>query len=144
MTRRRERGSVVIEAAVGVPAFVLFIAMIIAAGRVAMAHQAVDAAAADSARAASIARSQPAARDSAETAAAASLADQSLQCSSTSVDVDTAGFTAPVGTPARITASLSCVVALADVALPGLPGHLTVTASMSSPIDTYRERDSRQ
>src|SRR3546814_16216831 len=41
--RRDERGSVAIEAAIGVPAFGLFIAMIILAGRVQIAKQSVGA-----------------------------------------------------------------------------------------------------
>ena len=54
--RDRERGSATIEAVIIVPAFMLFIALIIAAGRVQMARQSVDAAAAEAARAASISR----------------------------------------------------------------------------------------
>ena len=57
--RRDERGSVAIEAAIGVPAFGLFVAMIILGGRVEIAKQAVEAAAYDAARAASIERTQP-------------------------------------------------------------------------------------
>ena len=54
--------------------------------------------------------------------------------------VDTAGFTAPVGAPAQVTARVSCVVALADLAVPGLPGTKTLRASFASPLDSYRER----
>ena len=60
--QRGERGSAVIEAVVGVPAFMLFVLLIIAGGRLAIAQQAVEAAAADAARAASIARTQDQAR----------------------------------------------------------------------------------
>uniref|UniRef100_UPI003137A175 TadE/TadG family type IV pilus assembly protein n=1 Tax=Nocardioides psychrotolerans TaxID=1005945 RepID=UPI003137A175 len=56
--RRDERGSVAIEAAIGVPAFGLFVAMIILGGRVEIAKQSVDAAAYEAARAASIERTQ--------------------------------------------------------------------------------------
>jgi hypothetical protein len=45
-----------------------------------------------------------------------------------------------VGTPASVTATVTCVVNLSDVAIPGLPGTRTITATMSSPLDTYRER----
>ncbi|HEY5275589.1 MAG TPA: TadE/TadG family type IV pilus assembly protein, partial [Coriobacteriia bacterium] len=57
----KERGSAAIETAVGVPAFLLFIALIIGAGRIAIARQAVEAAAAEGARSASIERTQAAA-----------------------------------------------------------------------------------
>ncbi len=98
--RRDERGSAAIEAAIGVPAFLLFVALIIGAGRVAIARQAVEAAAAEAARSASIERTQTAAARAAGDAAAATLSNQQLQCLSTVVAVDTSGFAVPVGTPA--------------------------------------------
>lgn len=140
LTADPERGSEALEAAVGVPAFLLFVALIIFAGRVAVAHQAVESAAADAARSASIARTQSGASSAGSAAATSSLANQKLQCSTKKVTVDTSGFASPVGTPARITAVVTCVVNISDLALPGVPGQLTVKSSMSSPIDTYRER----
>lgn len=136
----RERGSEAIEAAIGVPAFLLFIALIIGAGRFAIAHQAIDAAAAEAARAASIARTQSQAASSATAGATASLANQQLQCTSKSVTVDVAAFASPPGTPASVSATVSCTVNLSDVTVPGLPGNRTITSTMSSPLDTYRER----
>ena len=135
-----DRGSEALEAAIGVPAFLLFIAMIIAGGRLAIADQSVQAAAAEAARSASIARTQGQAHGSAVSGATASLANQKLQCASKSVSVDTSGFASPVGTPANVTATVTCVVNLSDVAVPGLPGTRTITATMTSPLDTFRER----
>ena len=141
--RRRpdpERGSAVIETVIGVPAFMLFVALIIFAGQVAIAHQGVQSAAADAARSASIARTQGAAQTAGDTAAATSLANQHVNCVTTAVSVDTTGFASPVGTPAKITASVTCHVNLSDIWLPGVPGTKAITATMSSPLDTYRER----
>lgn len=138
--RRDERGSAAIEAAIGVPAFLLFIALIVGAGRIAIARQAVEAAAAEGARSASIERTRPAADRAADEAAAATLANQHLQCLSILIDVDTSGFAVPVGTAAAVSATVTCVVNLADVSVPGLPGSLTITETMSSPLDTYRGR----
>ena len=135
-----DRGSEALEAAIGVPAFLLFIAMIIAGGRLAIADQSVQAAAAEAARSASIARTQGQAHGSALSGATSSLANQKLQCASKSVSVDTSGFASPVGTPANVTATVTCVVNLSDVAVPGLPGTRTITATMTSPLDTFRER----
>lgn len=137
---RNDRGSEALEAAIGVPAFLLFIALIIAGGRLAIADQAVQAAAAEAARSASISRTQEEAHGSAVSGATSSLANQKLQCTTKSVSVDTSGFASPVGTPASVTATVTCVVNLSDVAVPGLPGTRTITATMSSPLDTYRER----
>jgi Flp pilus assembly protein TadG len=135
-----ERGSATVEAAIGLPAFMLFVALIIFAGRVAIANQAVEAAAAEAARSASISRTQGQAQSTASTAAATSLRNQHVACVSQQVGVDASGFSSPVGTPAKITATVSCVVNLSDLSVPGVPGTHTVAATMSSPIDTYRER----
>ena len=130
-----ERGSSVVEVVILAPALGMFVALIIAGGRVALSHQA----AADAARAASISRTQGQAASNAEAAAAASLSSQNLRCVSTSVSIDTAGFASPVGTPASVGATVTCQVDLAGL-LPGLPGSMTISATMRSPLDTYRER----
>lgn len=137
---RQDRGSEAIAAAVGVPAFLLFIALIIAGGRLAIAKQAVESAAAEAARSASIARTQGEAQASAISGATGSLANQDLQCVTQTVSVNTSGFTVPVGTAASISATVTCVVDLSDVTVPGLPGNSTITATMTSPLDTYRGR----
>ncbi|MEU4360758.1 pilus assembly protein [Promicromonospora sp. NPDC023987] len=120
-------------------AFVLLGSLVIAGGRVAIANQAIESVAAQAARSASIARTQGEANASAEDGAAASLANQDIRCRTSSVTVDTSGFAAPPGTPASVEATVSCAVDLSDVALPGVPGSITITKTMSSPIDTYRE-----
>jgi Flp pilus assembly protein TadG len=50
VTRRDERGSAALEAAIGVPAFALFVGLVIFGGRTATTHQALQSAAADAAR----------------------------------------------------------------------------------------------
>ena len=138
-TRRRERGAAVIEVVILVPALGLFLALIIAGGRVALAHQAVEASASEAARAASISRTQGHAESLASAAAASSLTSQNTRCLSTTVAVDTSGFATPVGTPASVGATVTCQVDLAGL-LPGLPGSMGITATVRSPLDTYRER----
>ena len=137
---RSERGSAAIETAIGAPAFLLFIALIIGAGRIAIARQSVEAAAAEGARSASIARTQSTADHDAITSAAATLANQQLQCVTTRVVVDTSGFAKPVGPPATVSVTVTCTVNLSDIAIPGLPGTLPITETMTSPLDTYRGR----
>ena len=135
-----ERGSEAIEAVIGVPALVLFVMLVVAGGRVAVAQQAVQSAAADAARSASIARTPGQAQSQAVAAAKATLLNQKLPCADVRVAVNTAGFSAPVGTPATASSTVSCRVNLGDLSIPGVPGSTTLTATMSSPIDTYRER----
>ncbi len=139
-SRARDRGSVAIEAAIGMPAFMLFVGLIIFAGRVAIAHQAVAAAATEAARSAAIARSSSAAISDGSAAGAASLANQQLHCTSSSISVDPQGFNVPVGTPAQVKATVQCSVDLSDLALPGVPGTLTITETMTIPLYTYRSR----
>lgn len=136
----RDRGSATIEAVIVAPAFLLFVGLIIGAGRVAIAHQSVEAAAAQSARTASVARTAGQARADATSSAQNTLANQGLHCATLTVTVDTTGFATPVGTPARVTATVVCVVSLADLSVPGMPGTLRVEATAGSPLDTYRGR----
>lgn len=141
--RRRlsgERGSVSLELVVLTPGLLLVIGVLIYGGRLELAKQSVQSAASQAAREASIARTQPEANSAADAAATRSLAEQGLNCVSSSVSVDTSGFASPAGTPATITAEVTCVVNLSDLAVPGIPGSQTVTATADSPLDTYRER----
>lgn len=146
LRRRRHRGgeddggSAVLEAVLVVPAVMLIVGLAVVGGRLAIAGQAVESAATDAARAASIARTQGQAATQATAAASSSLTNQNLRCSPQQVSVDTSGFATPVGTPASVRATVTCVVSLADLALPGFPGSRTVTATMISPLDTYRDR----
>jgi len=138
--RRDDRGAVTLEFVVVAPALLALLGLLVMAGRVAIASNSVESAADEAARSASISRTASGARAEAEDGARRSLAEQGLQCSSVEVDVDTAGFAVPVGLPAQVHATVTCVVRLSDLALPGFPGSRTVTATAVSPLDTYRER----
>lgn len=137
---RNERGSASVEAVIGVPAFLLLVGLLVLGGRQAIAQQAVQAAASDAARAASIARTATTARTDATTAARHSLANQDLDCATATVTVDTAAFAMEVGTPGQVSATVTCALRLDDIGLPGVSGTKTITATMSSPLDTYRGR----
>lgn len=138
-----ERGVASVELAIVGPALLLLFALVIFAGRVALAGQAVQSAAAEAARQASIARSQGDAGPAARAAAERTLAQDGLACTATSIQVNTAGFHAPVGTPAQVTARIDCRVSMADLAFPGVPGSRVVSGEATSAIDTYRERADR-
>ena len=141
MTRRRdERGSAAIEAAVGVPAFVLFVGLIVFGGRTATTHQALESAAADAARSASLERSGPAAIAAARQAARSSVSNQQIPCTSVDVRVDSAGFATAVGEDAFVSVTVGCRLDLSDLSVPGVPGSRVLRATMSSPLDTWRER----
>jgi len=135
-----ERGSAAVEAAIGVPAFMLFVGPIIFAGRTAVAHQAVESAAADAARSASIARSSSTARSDALEAARASLNNQELDCVNIDIAVATGDFSKPIGQAGTVKVTVECRVDLSDLSVPGTPGSRIVRASMTSPLDSWRER----
>ncbi|WP_433498865.1 TadE/TadG family type IV pilus assembly protein [Sphaerimonospora sp. CA-214678] len=137
----RERGSATVEAMLAITAIVLVVLLAIAGGRITVATAAVEAAARDAARQASIARSAAEAEARATSSARDSLSSRGVRCTSVSVKVNTAGFGRLVGRPSAVTATVSCSVPLDDVAFPGLPGSVVRRASFTSPLDPYRGRD---
>jgi Flp pilus assembly protein TadG len=135
---RDERGSAAIEAVILVPAFILFIGLLIFGGRTAVAHQGIESVAADAARAASIARTPQDAQTKAQEAMTYSLANNDLHCTHAAVALDTTGLTAPAGSDGTVSATVTCTIDLRDLSVPGIPGTHTVTATMDSPVDTWR------
>ncbi|MEO3779354.1 TadE/TadG family type IV pilus assembly protein [Micromonospora sp. B11E3] len=151
---RTERGSVAVEVAVLAPAFIGLIVLAGVAGRTAIAQEAVQSAAHDAARAASISRDADAAREAALAAAGSQLDWQRANCASqpaltftgsvngTPVSFDQAYAAAP-GEPAAVTVRVTCTVSFADIRLsllPGMTGARAVSATFTSPLDRYRSR----
>jgi Flp pilus assembly protein TadG len=135
----RDRGSAAIEAAVLAPALLALIGVAIVGGRVQIAGGAIETAAHDAARAASISRTATAARANAYSAADDTLTQSGLHCARLAVVVDTSGFAVPVGQPATVSADVDCVVDFTDL-VDGLPGTKTVHARFTSVLDTFRAR----
>jgi Flp pilus assembly protein TadG len=133
-------GSSTLELVVWAPGLLLLLGLLVVAGRVNGANAAVEQAAVDAARTASISRTAGAANSRALASAQQSLAVQALQCTSVTVEVDTAGFAAPPGQPSTVTATVTCPVRLSDLSIPGLPGTRTVSHTATSSLDTFRER----
>lgn len=129
-----------IEALLVVPLIMIFAGLIWAGYRITMAEDAVDQAAGAAARAATIARTAGEARSDARDVAGSSLSTSGLQCSSMSVDVDTSGFSVPVGKPSQVRVEVSCRAPLADLVVPGLAGSRLLQSSASSPLDRFRTR----
>lgn len=139
--RKPARGSVTVEMAILTPAFLLLVVAAIVFGRVAVAFNAIDIAAHDAARAASISRTAPAAEANAEAAAHAALSRQGLHCvDGPQVVPETSAFTQEGPELAFVEVTIHCEVSFLDVALPGVPQSRLITARFHSPIDSYRER----
>ncbi|MGW6564948.1 TadE/TadG family type IV pilus assembly protein [Streptomyces sp. NPDC054975] len=137
---RRDRGSYALETAVLAPALIGLLLLMVAFGRVTDAIGAVDAAARAAARAASLERDAGAAQAEAQAAVTRSLEGEGITCQTSSVVIDTGGYALDLGVEANVTATIACTANLSDIGLPGLPGSKTLTASWTSPIDTYRGR----
>ncbi|GAA1105119.1 hypothetical protein GCM10009605_45470 [Nocardiopsis composta] len=122
------------------PVLLLAALLMVAAGRQASAAMDVASAAHSVARAASL-ETDPARRGAAaRTQAGASLAERGLACADHTVTVHTTG-------PQRaqsVRADLSCHLDLADVALLGLPGRLTVHGTSTAPVDPHRDQEAHR
>lgn len=137
----RQDGSATVEIALLTPLMLMVVLLVVGMGRIALAYQAVQAVAIDTARAASLARSAEQASADGQLIAQAPLSDRSLYCADTAVDVDTSQFAVQAGQRAEVVATVTCVVDLGDVSgLTGLPGRFTVTKTARSPVDVYRGR----
>jgi Flp pilus assembly protein TadG len=130
----RDRGAVTLELVLSLPVWVALLLFVILCGRLVTAQLDVDAAAHNAARAASLARSNPAAVRDARTAAEQALTDRKITCRDLTVSVDTGGLRP--GTPVQV--DVSCTASLSDLGLLGVPGTRTVTATSTSPVDTWR------
>lgn len=137
---RSDDGSAAIEAAILLPALIMFLCMAIAGGRIVTSGAKIDSAAEDAAREASIHRTAAAAQGAAQSAAAESLEDQGIKCASTSVSINTGGLSVPVGQVGTVSVTVTCTVNLSDLLLPGVPGAKTLTSTATSVVDQYRQR----
>ena len=146
MTRRartgaaRAQGSFTLELAILTPAVLILLGLAIVAGRITVAGGAVEQASAAAAREASLARSATEARAAATRAATTSLSARNLRCFAVRVTVDTTGFASTVGSAAQVEATVTCTVPLAALAVPGVPGSRTLSATTTSVLDRYRSR----
>ncbi|RZT82026.1 hypothetical protein EV382_5326 [Micromonospora violae] len=154
MTRSTERGSVSIEVAVLAPAFIALMVLAGVVGRNAVAAEALDAAAHDAARAASISRDSATAQQKALEAAQKQLDWHGLACANDLEPTFTgwkgggpasfdAAFRSDPGTDASVTVTISCLVSFRDITLGILPGMMSqreITGEFTSPLDRYRSR----
>ncbi len=142
LRRRNERGAISVEFVVLLPVLVILIGVVVVGARVWWSRATVQQLAASAARQASISRSAGDAQSSARDLVRNDALRTSLKCSGggPALSLDTSGFAIPVGEPATVNASVTCVVALSDVSLPFVPGSMTVSAEATSTLDRYRER----
>jgi len=134
MRCRGERGGAVVEFTIVAPVLIMMFLFIFGLGRLATAREAVEGAARDGAREASIARSASAAASTAQQVVRDTLVDKKVSCSNRQVTVDTSNFR-PDGT---VTVHVACTVANGDVIMSGLPGSKTLHSDFVAWVDKYR------
>jgi len=132
--RRDESGSVTAELVLLTPLLILLLLFVVALGRLAGARLEVDGAAAQAARAASIAQSPSSATAMAQQTATAALSSDHVTCAQLSVDTDTSRLT-PGGS---VGVTVTCTVNLGDLTGLRLPSAETISSQSTSVIDTYR------
>ncbi|MDT4991340.1 MAG: hypothetical protein QOH97_1232 [Actinoplanes sp.] len=128
-----DRGSSTTEMALTTPLLVAILLFVVLCGRLVSAQMDLDAAASSAARAASLARTEPAARADADRTARDTLTARRVTCQQ--VDVTVTGNLRPGG---AVTVRVSCTVPMSDLTLLGVPGSRALESTATSPIDRWR------
>ncbi|MFB6534828.1 MULTISPECIES: TadE/TadG family type IV pilus assembly protein [Streptomyces] len=121
-----------------IPLLVLVLLVVVGLGRLADARLVVADAAHQAARAASLARTERAARTQANRAATTALKEAHANCTHPSIGVTTGGLIPG----ANVSAKISCTAGLADLTGTGMPGHVRLAGTAFSVVDTFRGRAS--
>lgn len=129
-----DHGSAAVELTLLVPALIALMLFVVFCGRAADARLRINDAAHQAARAATLARSAIQAGHDASTTAHTALSNAGITCQDSTVDADLAGFRPG----ATVTVVVACRIGLSDLALLRLPGSITITASSSAVVDTWR------
>lgn len=129
-----DHGSAAVELVLITPLLVLVLMTVVALGCLADARLVVADAAHQTARAASLARTETGARATARDTAHAALHQAGAACSRSQVVLTMRGLQPG----SAVTARLTCTVALGDLTHTGFPGRVTLTSTAVSPIDVHR------
>jgi len=132
--RTEESGSVATELVLLTPLLLLMLLFVVALGRTVSARMEVDGAAAQAARAASIARDPATATAMAQQAVTTALGSDHVTCANLTVTTDTADFE-----PGRqVAVTVACTVDLADLVGLRLPASQSLSSTSTSVTDVYR------
>jgi Flp pilus assembly protein TadG len=123
------------ELVVITPVVIVLLLFVVGLGRYAYSKQLVQQASMAAARAAALTSSALQAADRAQAAGQASLGSAGLSCQVFDVVTDAGDFQ-PGGT---VSVTVTCTANLSDLVLTGLPGHTTVSATSTVPLENYRQ-----
>jgi hypothetical protein len=111
---------------------------VVGLGRLGTAREAVDGAARDGAREASIARDTPHATATATQIVTDTLSEKNVSCPNPNVVVDYGPTPGKLTAGGTVKVHVDCTVQNGDVLLSGLPGTSTLRGDSTAVIDTYR------
>ena len=136
-----ERGSMSVELAVMIPVLILLMLIVALGGRLVEARSAIDGAASDAARAASLARYPGLGQLGATTLAnQAAAGDLSGYCAGNNLKVNVTDFP-PSGEPAQlgqnVTVTVTCGVNTSVFGVLSLPATEWMTGTAAAPLDPY-------
>lgn len=124
-----------LELVIITPFLLAFVLLVVGFGRVTHGRQLVQQAAAAAARAASLANTPWQASADATQEASDTLAQAGISCQAMHPTVDTSQFYAG----GQVSVTITCVTNMSDLSVVGFPGHKTLTASATVPLEQYRQ-----
>lgn len=133
--RAADAGFASLELVILFPVLVLIVLLVVGFGRLSHGKDLVQQAASAAARAATLDSNPIQASSDARQAAHDVLDQAGVSCSSFTVNPDTSDFE-PGG---QVSVTVSCTTTLSDLGLVGFPGHKTLTASATSPLEQFRQ-----
>ncbi len=139
-SQQSERGSQSVGAFFAISVIFLFFMIILYAGVMGSAKQAVQSAANAAARDASLARTASTGKAAGIQAANRVMSQGSVRCASIDVAVNTSGFNGSGTNFGTVEASVTCDVVFSGLNVSSLPGIRSTTARGTSPVDSFRER----
>jgi Flp pilus assembly protein TadG len=134
----RDEGSAAISAVIVAPVLIVFLCLVMAAGRIVLSSQVVDDAAEDAAREASSATTPAQAQSRAYQAAVDDFSHEGLHCTP-QVTISTGRFPQKAGQSGSVTAAVTCRISLSDLVGVGI-GTKTMRSTWTSYVDTYEQR----
>jgi Flp pilus assembly protein TadG len=132
---RPDDGFAALELAILAPVLIAMLLLVVGLGRVSQGRQTINQAGAAGARAAALTSTPGQAVRQAQQAAADTLVQAGVSCGQLGVEVDTSAF----GPGGYVQVSVRCTSDLSGLAIAGLPGSVTLTATSRSPLETLRQ-----
>ena len=133
--RGTEAGFASLELVILFPVLMLMLLLVVGFGRLTHGKDLVQQAASAAARAATLDSNPIQAGSDAKQAAHDVLDQAGVSCSSFTVTPDTSDFR-PGG---QVSVFVACTTTLSDLGLVGFPGHKTLTATATSPLEQFRQ-----